>query len=268
MTRPPAIFDAWIHPALLPDEDLRDLAWFGVEGAVAALGDEVRGSDAEELLAACEGLVSRVPARLRAAGIAPFVALGIHPRWMPERGLERVLAELPAFFDKARVVAIGPVGLEAGGAAEEALLLRQIELAQRLQSRLVLRTPGAEKAKVTRRLLAILRESAIEPSRVLVGQVNEQTVRLVRACGHAACLSVGPLHLRAEEAVELVRRFGSTNLLLASEAGAGAGDLVALPRTVHLLEQAGLAPEIVRRVSRSNALAFFGIDPRAVQKRS
>lgn len=268
MARPPPIFDAFVHPLHLPDQDLRDLAFFGVEGAVAAVGDEIEGSEADDLLAAFRRLVREEPVRLRRAGIAPFVALGIHPRRIPARGLERVLAELPALFDEARVVAVGPAGLEEGGPVEEDAFLRQIELAQSLGSRLVVRTPGREKLRHTRRLIGLLRDGGIEPSRVMVGQVNAQTVRLVRACGYAASLSVSPLRMRAEEAVALVRQLGSGDLVLASEVGTGAGDLLALPRTVYLLQQAGLSPEIVRRVARDNALAFFGIDPAALVRSS
>lgn len=262
--RSPAVFDAAIHPFHLPDQDLRDLAFFGVEGAVLAIGDEVEASEPADLLAAFARLVNEETARVRRAGLAPFVMLGIHPRRIPARGLERVLAEMPALFDRARVVAIGPTGLHAGGPAEEAAFLRQLELAESVGSRLVVRTPGSDKARHTRRLLAMLRESGIAPDRVVVGQVNAQTVRLVRACGYAASLSVSPLRIRAEDAVALVRQLGSGDLFLASDLGAGPGDLLALPRTAWLLEQAGLAPEIVRRVTRDNALAFFGIDKAAL----
>lgn len=259
--RPPPIFDAGIYPLQVPDQDLRDLAFFGVEGAVAMVGDEVERAEPDDLLAAFTRLVLEETPRMRRAGVAPFVALGIHPRRIPARGLERVLAELPALFDRARVVAVGPIGLEEGGPREEEAFLRQVELARSLGSRILVRTPAREKARHTRRLLAMLRESEIEPARVLVGQVDAQTVRLVRACDYTASLSVSPLRIRAEDAVALVRQLGSGSLVLASEVGAGPGDLLALPRTAWLLERAGLSSEIVRRVARENALAFFGIDP-------
>lgn len=262
--RLPAIFDAGIHPFFLPDADLRDLAFFGVGGALLVLGDEVDVQEPEDLLAAWERLVREETARFRRAGIAPFVALGIHPRRIPAHGLERLLADLPALFDEARVVAVGPAGLERGGAREEEIFLRQLDLAQSLGSRLVVRTPERDKARHTRRLLALLREREVDPARVLVCQVDAQTVRLVRACGYAAALSVNPMRIPAEAAVELVRKLGSSDLLLASDLGTGPGDLLALPRTAYLLEQADLSPEIVRRVARDNALAFFGVDPQAL----
>lgn len=259
------IFDAAIHPTALNDQDLRDLAWFGVRGAVAVAGHDVPGADAGELIEWLGGLVRSEPQRLRRAGVAPFVALGIHPRQIPQRGFEEVLAALPPLFDEARVVAVGSIGLDRGGPIEEEALGRQLELAQNLGARVLIYTPERDKLRITRRVLAILRESGIEPQRVLIGQTTPQTIRLVRACGFASSLSVHPTRLRAEEAVRLVGQVGSGDLLLASEAGAGPGDLLALPRAVYLMDRAGLSPEIVRRVSRDNALAFFGIDPEALR---
>lgn len=264
MEHPTGIFDAAIHPFHLPDVDLHDLVFFGVQAAVLVLGDEIDAVDGEELLEIYGRMIREEVPRFRRAGLAPFVALGIHPRRIPERGLERVLAELPAFFGEARVVAIGPAGLEEGGRREEQVLLRQIELAQQLGSRIYVRTPERDKLRHTRRTLSLLRESEIDPGRVLVGQVDGQTVRLVRACGFSAALSVSPMRIRAEAAVELVRQLGAGDLLLASELGAGAGDLLALPRTAWLLERAGLSRPVIRRVIRENALAFFGIDRAAL----
>jgi predicted metal-dependent TIM-barrel fold hydrolase len=263
---PPPIFDAQLYPAALADDDLRDLAFFGVQGAVAVVGDDVPGREPEAILGRFEALVREDLPRLRRAGLAAFGALGLDPRRLPERGLEEILARLPALFSTARLVALGPIGLEAGGAEEEAAFLRQLEVAHDLGRPVIVRTPEREKLRITRRLLALLKESGLPPERVLVDAVTPKTIRLVRACGHAAGIVVHPARLRAEEAVELVRRMGSGALVLGSAAGAGASDLLALPRTAMLLDRAGLSPQIVRRVLRDNALAFFGIDPGVVAR--
>jgi predicted metal-dependent TIM-barrel fold hydrolase len=264
--RPPAIFDAQLHPAGLADDDLRDLAYFGVEGVVAVVGDDVPGRGPEEILARFERLVREDLPRLRRAGLAAFGALGLDPRRLPARGLEEILARLPALFSAARVVALGPIGLEAGGAEEEAAFRRQLEAAGEIGRPVIVRTPERDKPRITRRLLAMLKESGIPPERVLVGAVTPKTVRLVLACGHVAGILVHPARLRAEEAAALIRSLGSGSLVLGSDAGAGASDLLALPRTAMVLERSGLSPQIVRRVLRDNALAFFGIDPGALPR--
>lgn len=260
MAAPPLV-DTSLHPHGLADQDLADLAWFGLKGAVAVAGYDVPGADAEELQAWLRSWVREQPGRLKAAGISPFLAIGVHPRQLPPRGLERVIATLPLLFDEARVVALGAIGLDLGGPQEERAFSLQLELAKDLGARVVVHTPEKEKAKWTRRSLSLLLESGVEPEKILVGQVDPGTIRLIRACGYTASVSVGHLRLRAEDAVAMIRQMGSGGLVLASDAGAGPGDLLALPRTVHLLERAGLSAEILDRVSRSNALSFFGIDP-------
>lgn len=253
------IFDAQVHASGLTDQDLADLAYFGVEGALCVSGDDVADATAEAHLADLEARVAREPARLRRAGLEPFLGLGIHPARVPERGVAEVLARLAALLGSPRVVAVGLVGLEGGGPAEEDLLARQLELARDLRRRVLLHTPVHDKQRHTRRALALVRESGIDPGAVLVTEVDGRTVRLVREVGHHAGLMVHPARIAAEEVVRLVRRLGSGSLILGSDGGRGAGDLLALPRTAMLLEQAGLSAEIVARVCRENARAFLGV---------
>ncbi|HYQ80257.1 MAG TPA: hydrolase TatD, partial [Anaeromyxobacteraceae bacterium] len=116
--------------------------------------------------------------------------------------------------------------------------------------------------RLTRRVLAMLREAELEPGRVLVGPVDGRTVRMVRACGYQAGLwlsGTGAL----EAAVRLVRSLGAEGLVLGSGAGEG-GDLLALPRAADLLARAGLSGAVVRRVCGLNALAALGLDARSL----
>jgi predicted metal-dependent TIM-barrel fold hydrolase len=253
------IFDAQIHAGGLSDQDLNDLRFFGVGGALCVCGDDVPEATAEALLADFDARVNGDSARLRRVGLEPFLALGIHPARVPERGLEGVLARLAALLGAPRVVAVGAVGLDAGGPAEEAAFARQLELARDLRRRVIVHTPVRDKPRLTRRVLAMVRESGIDPGRVLVTDVDARTVKAARACGHHVGLMVHPARISGEEAVRLVRKLGSGNLLLGSDAGRGPGDLLALPRTAMLLEKAGLSAEIIRRVCRENALAFLGL---------
>lgn len=253
------IFDAQVHASGLSDQDLADLVFFGVTGALCVAGDEVPEATAEALLADLEARVAEEPVRLRRAGLEAFLALGVHPARVPERGLAEVLARLAALLGAPRVVAVGSIGLERGGPAEEDAFARQLELARDLRRRVIVHTPARDKQRITRRVLAMVRESGIEADRVLVNEVDARTVRLARECGHGAGLVVHPARISAEEAVRVIRRLGSASLVLGSDAGRGPGDLLALPRTAMLLEKAGLSAEITRRVCRENALAFLGV---------
>lgn len=245
---------------MLSDQDLRDLAFFGVEAAVAVAGDDAPDGVGRDHIDYLERLVRDETARLRQAGIAPFVAVGVHPRRIPSQGFAEVLARLPGLFDLGPVVAIGSIGLASGGPREEAVFQAQLELAVSLDLPVIVHLPEQEKLRIVRRSLTLLMESEASPSRILVTGVDEASLRLVRSCGFTACLLVHPSRIAAERAVQIVRQHGAQGLVLASDAGSGPGDLLSLPRTLHLLEQAGISSKIARRITRDNAISFFGID--------
>jgi predicted metal-dependent TIM-barrel fold hydrolase len=256
-----ALFDGEIHPLGLRPGDLADLRFFGVVGGLA-FADAVAPASRKALRRSWEALATSAPRRLGRAGLDGYVALGIHPRWIPWRGLEALLAELPELLGRPRVVAIGAVGLEEGGPREEAVFARQLELAREVRLPLVVHTPWRSKERLTRRALAILREHECEPGRTLVAGADARTVRMIRACGYAAGVSLsatGAASDPIDEAVRLVASLGSEGLVLCSGAGEGAGDLLALPRAAARLAKAGLSGAVVRRVCGENAARLLGV---------
>ena len=140
---------------------------------------------------------------------------------------------------------------------EEEAFLEQLALARSLGLRVLVHTPGQDKERHTRRILSLLRDSGVTPGRVLVDHASSKTVRPILGCGHWAGLTLHPEQLRAERAVALVRRLGSERLVLNSDAGDGAGDILGLARLANLLAKARLSPPIVRRVASENAERFY-----------
>ncbi len=261
-------FDALLHAGGLTQRDVGDLRFFGVGGALVPCEEVVAGGAAAVRKA--WGDAAATARRLREAGLAAWAALAIGPRRIPLRGLEALLAELPGELGRPEVAAIGPVGLDAGGELEDRVLVRQLELARELRLPVVVGTPWRSKERITRRVLGILRESDLEPARVLVTGADGRTVRAVRACGYLACLSLsgsdGGAPASLDAAVRLVASLGAEGLVLASDAGLGGGDLLAVPRAADRLAKSGLSDAVVRRACGGNALAFLGLDASAVAR--
>lgn len=257
--QPPLLFDAHLHPETLSDLDLESLRAFGVQRAVA-LGHHFPEPTSRGLRAHFRDLLEMQLPRLERAGIRGYVALGVHPRAIPRRGLHDVLAGLPALFRGGRVVALGEIGFHRGGPDEEEAVIEQLQLARRLSLRVVLHTPAVDKERWTRRLLALARTHGPQPGRVLVEHASARTVPLILARGHWAGLTVNVGELTADRAVQLVRKLGSRRLTLGSDAGDRPGDLLGLPRAVHLLERAGLGKTLVAQLAFRNACRFFGVD--------
>jgi predicted metal-dependent TIM-barrel fold hydrolase len=247
------LFDAQLHAAALRQGDLEDLRFFGVAGALVPAADGAAAAPA--VASAWDGLAG-VIRRMERAGLAAWGAAGVHPRWIPRRGLEALLAELPEHLGRRRVAALGPVGLDGGGPREEEVLLRQLALARELRRPVLVWTPPGDRLRATRRVVALLREAGVEAGRALV-VADAGTARLVRGCGQVAALLLTGRGL--EDAVRLVRAQGPDGIALASGAGDGAGDLLALPRAAARLAKAGLSAAVIRRACGENARRALGI---------
>src|SRR5437588_6212709 len=208
--------DLHLHADGISSEDLATLAYFGLKAAVTCARDAGAGS-AEELRKHWDELVRIQTQRLKMAGIRPMVALGLHPARIPWHGVDDLLQRLPRYFDDPKVVALGELGLHEGGEREEELLARQLELSLALRKPVIVHTPEQGKLPVTRRLLAVLRESRLEPTRVLVDHVTEETFLLVRGCGHFAGLTLQPGLLEPDDAARLLSRNGADGGVLTSD---------------------------------------------------
>jgi hypothetical protein len=252
------LFDAHLHPEALSDQDLESMRFFGVERALV-VAHHFPEPTAKGLRQHFDDLMGRQLPRLERLGIRGYAALGVHPRCIPRRGLSEVLHALPDYFQGGRVVALGETGLHAGGEEEEEAFREQLALAKSLKLRVVVHTPLVDKERHTRRILALVNESGVRASRVLVDHATGRTVRTILSMGHWAGLTLHPEDLKAERAVALVRRLGSERLVLNSDAGDGAGDILGLARMANLLAKAKLSERVVRRVASQNAESFFQV---------
>lgn len=258
-------FDAHLCAASLRPRDAADLRFFGVEGALCPLQEEGAPVTAPVLRRAWADLAGPSVKSLRRAGLGAFAALAVPPSRIPPRGLEALLAELPEFLSQRGVAAVGPLALGSGTPREEEVLRRQLEMAVELRRPVLVSTPPRGPLRATRRMLAVLRESGIDPARVLVDGVDARSVRLVRAVGYGAVLSLSAGSLAVDVAARIVRELGPEGIALASHAGDGLGDLLAIPRAADRMSRAGLSDAVIRRVCGRNALSALGIGPDEVR---
>jgi uncharacterized protein len=256
------MLDILLHARALDARALSDLLYFGVEGALVPSDDSVAPATGAAVRRGWEETAAAAR-RLRRAGLAGRAALGVHPNRIPLRGLEALLAELPELLSRPEVAAVGAIGLAAGGELEERVLTRQLELARELRLPVLVTTPAANRERLTRRVIALLRDAEVEPARALV-LVDLRTVRVVRACGHVAVLSLsgsdGPRG-GIDAAARVVASLGPEGIALGSDAGLAGGDLLALPRAADRLARLGLEPAVIRRVCGGTAARLLGVEP-------
>ncbi len=251
------MFDARVYPSGLADADLQTLVFFGVKKVLAAALPPPGPATVASITAQLDDLLKKQLPRLQREGLDPWAAVGVPARALPRRGLGELLNGLPALFEHPRAKAIGPLELWKGGESEEEAFTEQLKLARRLRLAVWVATWGPEREALTRRALQLLKASNVDPARVLVDGAVAKTVKLIRACGYTAGLTVHPDGLKAEEAVTLVKKLGAEGLALSTAAGFGASDLLGLARATHLLEEAGLSRGVVARVTSGNVAAML-----------
>jgi uncharacterized protein len=255
----PSIFDAHLHPEGLTDRDIESLQIFGVSAALVAAHHAPPDSTPRAILAHFDSILGVQLPRLERRGIRAYAAVGVDPRRVPRRGMSEVLAALPGYFSSGKVVALGEVGLQRGGEAEESAFLEQLDLARRLKLPVLIHTPVVDKERLTRRILNLLKRAGIAPRRVLVDHASGRTVRTILECGYFAGLTIHPDELSAERAAAVVARLGSERLILDSDLGDGPGDIIGLPRTAHLMLKRKLSESVIRNVAFRNAADFFRV---------
>jgi predicted metal-dependent TIM-barrel fold hydrolase len=249
------VFDVHLQPSGLTDADLETLRFFGVEQALVPAGRAAAPS-VEAVLAEFDDVLGRQLPRLEKAGIRAVAAFGVHPLSLPRRGFADLMQKLPEYLSDRRAVAVGAIGLKRATPPELEAFEQQLQLARRLMLNVIVWTPVEGRDAITRQTLTVLRDSGLEPSRVLVDGADSRTVRLIRECGHFAGLTLHPDCLTPETATALVRKLGPERLVLDTAAGEGASDLLGLARCEHLLEKAGLSNAVVRAVTTQNAVRF------------
>ena len=242
--------DAHTHSHLRGTEDLQAMAQAGVGGLVVCAYLPVRLSHP----AAVEDLWRWLTT---VAGLAARVAVGIHPRCIPDHGIEGLLDTLARLLQSGAAAAIGEIGLEAGTAVEHDLLERQLHLAQRRGVPAIVHTPreGKEPAlEATLALLAGLRD----PGRVVVDHLTPDLVGRVHAAGAVAGVTVQPRKATPRDVEEVVRRHGAAGVVVDSDMSQAPSDPLALPHVAAYLQQAGLDADAVAAVTDENARRLFG----------
>jgi uncharacterized protein len=102
-------------------------------------------------------------------------------------------------------------------------------------------------------------EHGIDPSRVIVDHANEETIQDILDRGFWAAFSIYPsTKMGNERMVELVKQYGSDRIIVDSAADWGISDPLAVPKTLQLMLDRGIAPEAAAAVCYQNALTAYG----------
>ena len=205
-------------------------------------------------------LVGWEPFRASQFGIKHYCTIGLNSKEANNEALaEQVMELLPLYLHKENVVAIGEIGYDDQTPAEDKFFRAQLELAKELDMMVQVHTPHRDKKAGTLRSMEVCLEHGLDPGQVVIDHNNEETVKEVLDRGFIAAFTIYPkTKMGNERMVEVVRKYGSTNIIVDSSADWGVSDPLAVPKTASLMIKRGIAEEDVVKTCYQNALDFFG----------
>jgi predicted metal-dependent TIM-barrel fold hydrolase len=201
--------------------------------------------------------------RFRAAqfGIRHYCCIGLNSKEANNEPLaEAVMDILPRFLTKEGVVAVGEIGYDDQTPAEDKYFRLQLELAKEYDMLVLIHTPHRDKKRGTYRSMDVIEEHGLDPARVIIDHNNEETCKEVLDRGYWCAFTLYPqTKMGNERMVEIAKQYGSERIICDSSADWGKSDVLAVPKTAHLMQLRGIPQDIINKVTYENALAAYGM---------
>lgn len=251
------MIDAHIHADTRPYEDFKLMAIAGVEAAITCAHDPLKMSSSAVVLDHFHRMMNNDSKRAAENGLKLYTALGIHPRSISS-DYKVVLDKLPSLLENGNIVAIGEIGLETASSSEKDIFIKQLNLAQKMEMKVIMHTPRRNKREVTKKALSLLDEH-IEQSLVQIDHVDNSIIDLLVDFEGLRGITVQPQKMTPQEAVTLLEEYGTQRFVLDSDMSSSPSDPLSVPKTVHEMKLAGFNKVDIKRVSQDNVSKFYGL---------
>lgn len=202
--------------------------------------------------------------RAKRFGIDHYACVAVNPKEAEDVGLaEEVLAEMDAYVDHERCVAVGEIGFNLITPNEEKVFVRQLEIARKHNKLVIVHTPhdtpDVSKLDGVKRIIAILKEFGYSYDRIVVDHNTEATMAAAREIPVWTGMTVYPYSkLDPERVVGLIREHGLERMLVNSSADWGVSDPTSLAQVADNMKAAGFGDDEIRKLVFDNPMAFFG----------
>ncbi|GAA1565034.1 TatD family hydrolase [Dactylosporangium maewongense] len=254
------IFDPHIHMTSRTTDDYERMAAAGVRALVEPafwLGQP--RTNVGSFTDYFDSLVGWEPFRASQFGIRHHCTIALNPKEANDPRCRDVLSVLPRYLEKDGVVAVGEIGYDSMTPEEDEVFAAQLALAVEHDLPAMVHTPHRDKARGTDRTIAVVRESGIDPGRVVVDHLNEVTVARVAESGCWMGFSIYPdTKMTPSRMVSILQEHGMDRVLVNSAADWGRSDPLLTLRTGEAMLAAGFSDDDVDRVLWRNPVEFYG----------
>ena len=142
---------------------------------------------------------------------------------------------------------------------EKEVFKKQLELADRTESKVIIHTPRKNKLEVLKDIKEIVLEN-INPKLVVIDHINLNTIEEVIDEEFTIGLTVQPQKMEVEEAIEILDKYGFDKFLLNSDISNKPSNPLSVPKTVRTLKRLGYDKKEIDKVAFENAKKFFNIE--------
>ncbi len=246
--------DPHTHHHLSNYATLELLSSEGVEAVAILAYIPVRPSSHKTLLDLFNWLVNVEPDRLRSVGIKAYIGLGVHPRNIPDEGLNELMDSLELWLSRADLV--GEVGLEVGSEVEVETLSRILKVSSELDKLVVIHTPRKDKEPIIRKLSEVLRNSPVHPDKVVVDHASRDLINEFLGLGTYVGLTVQQGKLGIADLIDIISKYPELidKGLVNSDCGRDPSDPLTVKKVYHALITSGLSHFDAIKLTRDNAL--------------
>lgn len=192
-------------------------------------------------------------------GIHHLCTMALNPREAnDDRVNDAVMEVLPRFLEKDSVVGVGEIGLDDQTPKEEKYYRAQLELGLDHDLPILVHTPHRDKKRGFERCIDILKDMDYPMHKVLLDHGNEETIRITRDLGCVSGFSIYPqTKMSPERMVAIVLEYGVDGMICNSACDWGVSDPLSVPKTVALLQEAGVSDEQIEQLVWHNPIDFF-----------
>jgi predicted metal-dependent TIM-barrel fold hydrolase len=207
-------------------------------------------------------LVDYEPLRAAKYGIQHYSWLCINAKEAENLELSRqVIKLIPEFIDRPSVLGIGEIGLHKNTRNEITIFEEHVDLAARMNQLILIHTPHLEdKHKGTSIIVDILKnDKRIKPERVLIDHCEEHTIKLARANGFWAGLTIYPVSKTTpQRGADILEQFGPEMIMVNSAADWGESSPSMLQDTCLEFRKRGHSEAEATEIFYNNPCRFFG----------
>lgn len=206
-----------------------------------------------------EQVVAHEPRRASQYGISHFAMVGLNPKEAGSPIARDVLKAMEPFLDRPTVIGIGEIGLDMITPEEEDAFRRQLCMAEERRLPVIVQPPHHNRKKGIERIISIIEDEGVTQERIVIDHNTEETIGLTLDETNCwAGLTVYYVtRLSAEQAVNMMERYGTGRLIVSGSADWGYSDPLAVPKVAMLMRQRGFPEETVAGVTFGNPSRFL-----------